>query len=644
MEKESLFHLVRDTVATYAERPCYWVKPDNKNFQAVTYFNWRQDMKRFQAYLLHRIQVAHGQRIGLICDNRYEWNLLSLGICGIGAVDVPRGCDATDQDVLYILNHAEASVAIVENEKMLRRMIKLLPELPGVKHLISIDPQEKYKKLDDLDEIPPTVELHFFIDMLIQGDDILKQNGESLLKKRGEAIKPNDLATIIYTSGTTGTPKGVMLDHRAFCWVVNQMQSHLPMTEQDRAVVFLPPWHIAERALEVTLMACGASMANSGIVSLGVDLTTIKPTIFLSVPRVWEQLYKRVFDNVRKQDEKKQRIFRFAENVAATYTDIMDTLSDRFAESEESKTDDKLLRRAIAAGMFLPYFILNIAAQVILKKVKNIFGGKMRFAVSGAGALPEHVALFFRSVGIPILDAYGMTETTAVGAIGELPWPKRGAVGPVIPGGQIQLRNEQGMPVTRPGEKGVAWHKGPHVMKGYYNNEEKTREVLNDGWLNSGDIFVWTTTGELKFAGRAKDTVVLAGGENVEPGPIELQLAANEFIHQVMVVGQDKKTLGALIHPNIERATAALKEQGIEVPENTGDWNHDKKIHKFFQDIIKTTISAQTGFKAFEKVTHFYIIPKEFEKGKEMTETMKVKRNVVLDIYEKEIHEMYGEH
>ena len=641
MEKRSLYFLVRDTVATYAERPCYWVKVDGQDFSAVSYFNWRADMKRFSAFLVHKLGAAHGEPIGLICDNRYEWNLISMGITTVGCIDVPRGCDATEDDVKYILNHTECDTVVVEHEKALKTILSVLHELPHIKNIISIEGPGKYKKLSDHEAKLGKIKLHFFIDALTTGEEMLEQHGEGTLRKRGEAIKPDDLCTIIYTSGTTGKPKGVMLDHRNFCWEVSQVQMAYPIHEHDRVVIFLPPWHIAERVLETTIIACGGSMAPSSIISLGVDLAAIKPTFLVSVPRVWEQLYKRVFDNVRKQPERTQKIFNFAQNVALTYTDLTDNLLDRFAETEEEKPVDRIIRKGITVALLPGYFILNAVAQVILKKVKNILGGKIRFAISGAGALPEHVAVFFRAIGVPILDGYGMTETTALAVGSQLPWPRRGCVGKPLQGVGVQIREESGRVITRPGVKGELWHKGPHVMRGYYKEPEKTDAVLKDGWLNSGDLFMWTITGEVKFAGRAKDTIVLAGGENVEPEPIEMVLKESEFIAQAVVVGQDKKTLGALIVPNWDRCREEFKETGLSAPEDNTTWNDDKKVRNFFNNLVKQKVSTTNGFKAFEKVTGFHLMHKEFEKGKEMTETMKVKRPVVFDLYESQIAGIY---
>ncbi|MBW7857429.1 MAG: AMP-binding protein [Leptonema sp. (in: Bacteria)] len=654
MEKESLYHLLNHTVRTFAERPVYWVRLEKQQFAAISYFNWRADMKRLQAYLIFELGLQHGDKVGLLCDNRYEWNLISLGLGSIGCIDVPRGCDATEQDILYILNHTECPVLVVEHEKMLAKIVDLISDLPHLRHIICIEGPKGFKNKDKWEirlseERSLTqgkikdIDLHFLVHALEKGQSLLKKHGDSHLKRRGLSIKGDDLATIIYTSGTTGTPKGVMLTHRNFCWEVSQIQMSTPLNENDRAVVFLPPWHIAERILELSLIACGGSMANSSIIFLSGDLQTIQPTVLVSVPRVWEQLYRRIMDNVRKQPEQKRKIFEMAVNIAGLHIDALDNLFDRIAMSDVESTNQTLIRKAIAVSILAVTTILNLPAQIILKKVKDIFGGRLQYAISGAGALPGHIAEFFRSVSIPIIDAYGMTETTAVSAMGRLPLPRRDCVGPTLPGVHIQLRDEFGRIVTRPGERGVAWHKGPHIMKGYYKSEEKTVEVLQDGWLNSGDLFSWTTTGEIRFTGRAKDTIVLAGGENVEPDPIELRLSASPFIAQVVVVGQDRKSLGALIVPFKDRVTEELKNNGYTVPDDMTQWNTDSQVRNLFQEVIKQSISSQNGFKAFEKILQFTILGNEFTKGREMTETMKVKRIVVSDMYAKTIDAMYGD-
>jgi long-chain acyl-CoA synthetase len=216
-----------------------------------------------------------------------------------------------------------------------------------------------------------------------------------------------------------------------------------------------------------------------------------------------------------------------------------------------------------------------------------------------------------------------------------------GTVGKPIAGTKVKLLDEQGNEVTKPNTKGVCWHYGPHIMKGYYKEEQKSAEVLKDGWLNSGDILVYTANGELKFAGRAKDTIVLFGGENVEPQPIEDTLIQSEYIHQVVVVGQDRKTLGALIVPAKEAVLKYAEERNISLPAEMRDWPLNAEIQKLYKTEIKDRISEKAGFKNFEKVTTFAVIPDEFRVGEELTQTLKVRRNVVFDKYAKQIEEMY---
>ncbi|MCR9144782.1 MAG: AMP-binding protein [bacterium] len=634
--------LVRESIRENADRVCYQVKKDGqKDYSPVTYAEWGADLHRFSAFLVHTLDMAHGMRVGVLCDNRYEWNMISLGITSVGGVDVPRGCDATPQDILYILGHTEAPIVVVEHERMLGVLCDHLDELPHIQHIISIESPAAYRRLPELREKLGERSLYFFADVLKAGAEVLHGEGDAQIMHRGEAIQPHDLVTIIYTSGTTGAPKGVMLDHAAQCWEVQTIKENYPIGPDDRCVIFLPPWHIAERMLELTLFACGSSMANSTIVTLAQDFQRIRPTILVSVPRVWEQLYKKVLDNVQKASPVARSLFAFASSIAKQSRDARDAAMNRFAVTEAG-TGVSFPRRILAALLVPGYTLLNIPAQLILKKVKNIFGGRVRFAISGAGAMPEQVGLFFRSVGIPILDGYGMTETTGVAVMSVLPWPTRGSVGRPLPGALIELRRpEDGSVVTTPGEKGVLWHHGPHVMRGYYKNPEKTAEVLKDDWLNSGDIFTWTRRGEVKFAGRAKDTIVLAGGENVEPGPIEVTLTESVFVGQCVVVGQDRKTLAALIVPRWDGARVALEREGVNAPEDPAQWDSDSGTRKFFAEIVRQQISAKNGFKTFERVTNFYLMHKEFEKGVEMTESMKIKRNIVEEMYEDRIGALY---
>ncbi|MCG6193359.1 long-chain fatty acid--CoA ligase [Leptospira sp. FAT2] len=640
MEKTSLYHLLRDVASVYADRPMYWIREESGDFRGISYKDWYENLKNLSSFLIE-LGMQRGNTAGLICDNRYEWSLCSLSLVTIGCVDVPRGCDATIDDLKYILEHSEAKILFLENEKVLKKLLEDKSSLANVKTLLLIDPPVKWKDLESARTQLSGVKFIFLEDALLEGEKIRIKKGDKAYDQRGEVLNGKDLATIIYTSGTTGAPKGVMLNHRSFTWGIHQLQEFVPGSYNDRTIVFLPPWHIAERLLETTLIAWGASMACSSVPTIPADMQKVKPTVLVSVPRLWEGLYKRIHDTVRKAPPLRQQLFHFAVRMAAITTSLQDTIRDSYATTEAENPNQKVMDRFVAGVLLFSLYPLKILSYKILQRVRDLFGGKMRFALCGAGAMPPHIQFFFRCAGIPIIETYGMTETTGIGAIGEFPLPKNGAIGAPLPGTAIKLVGEDGKIVTTPGEKGVAWHKGPHVTVGYYKEAEKTAKALQDGWLDSGDILTWTHTGELKFAGRAKDTIVLSGGENLEPAPIEAKLAESEFINQVIVVGQDRKNLGVLIVPFYDLVQEQFKSQGKSIPKDPAEWNSSKEVSAFFKNIVKDKISTRAGFKSFEKIAHVHILPKEFEKGKEMTETMKLKRNVVFSLYHNVIQAMY---
>lgn len=577
--------------------------------------------------------LGKGDKVGLFCDNRTEWALCSFSVMCSGGADVPRGCDASEEEIFYILDHTESKITFIEKEQTLVKLGKILNRLKHLETVILIETEENFASLPKLKSAYPKIE---FIDLetaIAQGRTWVEKKGKSLLHSIGESLSENDIATIIYTSGTTGVPKGVVLKHRSFTWTIDQLQQFVPANYSDRVVVFLPPWHIAERILETALLSWGASLACSNVSQLTRDFEIIKPTVLVSVPRVWEALYRRIWDKVSKSSPIKLTIFKLAVRIAETYNSLLDTITGNYSETEEENKEEKLTDTLVAT-FFLPIFYsLNLVAQKVLAPVRALFGGQLRYAFCGAGAMPPKIQFFFRSMGIPIIETYGMTETTGMGALGSFPIPKTGSIGPVFPGAHIKLVNEQNVVVSTPGDKGIAWHKGPHVTAGYYKNMELTQSNFSDGWFNSGDLFVWTKTGELKFAGRAKDTIVLSSGENVEPEPIEGKILETGWALTAVVLGQDQKFLAVLLVPDFSKLRDHFSDQGILLPNDNSTLVKDQRVIKFYKELIKKTISEKNGFKNFEKIVEFRLLDKEFEKGKELTETMKVKRNKVAELY-----------
>ncbi|TGM86436.1 AMP-dependent synthetase/ligase [Leptospira licerasiae] len=633
MEKRSIYHLVRDSCIHYKDRPFQWIWDEKlKSFSGISYSEWFLNLENLSGFFRQK-NLNKGDKVGLFCDNRTEWALCSFSVMCSGGADVPRGCDASEDEIFYILDHTESKITFIEKEQVLVKLGNILNKLKHLETVILIEPEENFSSLAKLKVSFPKIE---FIDLetaISQGRAWVEKKGKSLLHSIGESLTENDIATIIYTSGTTGVPKGVVLKHRSFTWTINQLQQFVPANYSDRVVVFLPPWHIAERILETALLSWGASLACSNVSQLTRDFEIIKPTVLVSVPRVWEALYRRIWDKVSKSSPAKLAIFKTAVRIAETYNSLLDTVIGNYSETENNNKEEKLTDTVVSALLLPLFYFLNILAQKVLAPVRALFGGQLKFAFCGAGAMPPKIQFFFRSMGVPIIETYGMTETTGMGALGSFPIPKTGSIGHVFPGAHIKLIGEQNEVVSKPGDKGIAWHKGPHVTAGYYKNEELTRSNFVDGWFNSGDLFVWTKTGELKFAGRAKDTIVLSSGENVEPEPIEGKILETGWALTAIVIGQDQKFLAVLIVPDFAKVRDHFSSQGISLPNENSALVQDPKVLKFYKDLIKNTISEKNGFKNFEKINDFRLLDKEFEKGKELTETMKVKRNKVAELY-----------
>jgi long-chain acyl-CoA synthetase len=632
LNKYTVYEMVKATAEKYPQYVAQLYRPDKNSPYAKVTIGEFFEKSRAISLGLDAIGMQRGDKVGFIADVGPQWLPISLGITAIGGVDVPRGTDATAQDLLYIFQHADCPIIILENEKVYANIQASLGEFKNLKTIIFMNAAKP--------QVPGHITV-LSLDSVIEKGKAAHAANPHRYAELGSRVSEDDLATIIYTSGTTGNPKGVMHTHKSLSWEVWHVADGLPVKPGGVTMGFLPPWHVAERLIESVAFTRGVAIAFTSVATLAKDLQEARPTFLLSVPRVWESFYNKVLDGVKKASPVARGLFHFARSSAAHYSIEKDILANRKYRLDQPSVLFHLLRRPLALINLLLLFVPNLLAQLILGKVRRALGGRVQFALSGAGALPEHIDRFFYSIGVAIVETYGMTETCGVTCRRTYPGTVIGTVGKPIAGTKVKLLDEQGNEVTKPNTKGVCWHYGPHIMKGYYKEEQKTAEVLKDGWLNSGDILVYTANGELKFAGRAKDTIVLFGGENVEPQPIEDTLIQSEYIHQVVVVGQDRKTLGALIVPAKEAVLKYAEERKISLPADMREWPQNAEIQKLFKTEIKERISEKTGFKNFEKVTTFAILPEEFKVGDELTQTLKVRRNVVFEKYAKEIEEMY---
>jgi long-chain acyl-CoA synthetase len=623
----------------WGQLPAFSTRRNDGTFQVVSYARWRE---RSLALATSLIELGVGPRdhVALLSDNRFEWILASAAVQFCGAADVPRAADVTGHEVAYILDHADVAVAIVENEDVLARLVAVRDRLPKLRHLILVDPgPEDRGSRNTLTE--GVLQLR---DLEVQGE-ALRLEGDRRAEERIAAVRGEELFTMIYTSGTTGTPKGVQLSHAAMASQIRNLPFKLG--SDDRALSILPVWHSYERVFEVISIASGVHTYYTSLRHLGEDLQAVKPTIMVSAPRLWEGLYQRILSRVEKASSFRRILFQSARLTAhevraakAFFSGNQIDLHGRGLGVSAALA----FRRAMGWTLcVIPSLLLD---RLVLSKLRAVVGGKFRGTISGGGALPPHVDNFFNDIGIPVLEGYGLTESCPVLAVRIWDRLVIGTVGPVFPGTEIRIVNPLTGTILYPdstrgdlgrGRRGEIQAKGPQIMKGYYKDPEGTARVLKDGWLATGDLGVMTFNDCLKIVGRCKETIVLLGGENVEPLPIESKLLESPLIDQCMVVGQDQKHLGVLVVPSVGGFAAA----GMNVPD-LASLNAHSGTRKLLREEIRRLVSAETGFKSFERIASFEIIGRPFEVGEELTMTFKLKRHVIADRYSVEIEGMFG--
>jgi len=367
------------------------------------------------------------------------------------------------------------------------------------------------------------------------------------------------------------------------------------------------------------------------------DMAQIQPQWMASVPRIWEGVRASIFRTINKEGGAKKILFLFFTTVGAAWIHLFNMFSGRLPNFKLRIRWFDIAVSIIPLILLTPFKLLG--DTLVFSKIKARLGGKFIAAISGGGALPAHVDRFFQAAGILLLEGYGLTETGPVLAVREQNHPIGSTVGPLFPDIEYKIIDRKGE-LKGPGEKGTLYIKSKQIMKGYFKQPEATKEVLKDGWLNTGDICIMTHNREVKIIGRSKETIVLMGGENIEPVPIEDKLNASEAIIQNIVLGQDKKFLGALIVPDMEILKEVAAKEGISYIQQE-ELLDDPEIQEYIHNEIQAQVNIKTGFKPFECIFRFKILPKPFEVGKELTQTLKTRRNVVYKMYEKEIKELF---
>jgi len=608
-------------------------------FTSVSYSELSSEVNSLAASLAKR-GVKRGDLIGLISDNRSEWLAGDLAILTLGAADVPRGRDAMPYEISFILSVTEARFCFVENAVQLRKIVNLLDKLPDLKHLIVMDQEFSVEMAEDM-VVPQGVEILLYRSLIQEGRELL--NDRSITQYiEGERRKGtvDETATIIFTSGTTGDPKGVILTHKNFAYQLEAIPKLIKqLAPGQRWLSVLPVWHSFERILQYVIISNASTIAYSKPLAsvLLADLVAVNPQWMGSVPRIWEAVKAGVFASMKNKSPVAKGLFSFFVQVARLYSRNKDLLLGEVATFQKHNRLFDILRSFLPTILLYPLY--KLGDKLVFSKVKQKLGRNFIAGVSGGGSLSEGVDLFFASIGIKLLDGYGLTESAPVVAIRPLAHGVKRTI-TALEGTEVRIVDEEGNEV-KPGQKGVVMIRGPQVMKGYYKRQDLTDRVLSkDGWLDTGDLGMWTHNGEFAICGRAKDTIVLSGGENLEPVPIEAKLCESEFIESAVVLGQDQKYLGALIVLNKKRIEEYLTEK--QIPYLADKLASMKEVKELIEKTVGEIVNSKHGFKSFEHIVRFHLLAKSFEVGKELSAKQELKRFEIQKLYHNEISEIFA--
>ena len=585
MEKqERLFDIPYYQLEKFPQDTMFSTKRDGK-WDAVSTIEFLEKVNLISRGLI-ALGVQPGEKVGLVSGNRVEWNIMDIGIQQVGAIGVPIYPNISTKDYKYIFGDADIKMCVTGDEELYKKITSIQNELPSLKRIFCFDKVEGANYWTEISDHADQIE-------------------QAEVEKRMAAIKNGDLATMIYTSGTTGSPKGVMLSHNNILSNVYGSYPRIPGDSNSRSLSFLPVCHVYERMLHYLYMTDGFSIYFAeSLDTIGDNIREVKPHVFSAVPRLIEKVYEKIISKGDELSGIKKGLFFWAVSVG-----------------EEFEQEGK-------SGWY--NFKLKIARKLIFSKWQEALGGEVLAIASGAAALQPRLARIFLAAEIPILEGYGLTETSPVISVNCLKKGiKFGTVGPLLDNVEVKFA-----------EDGEIIARGPSIMMGYYNQPEKTKEVLSeDGWFHTGDIGEMIDGKFLKITDRKKEIFKTSGGKYIIPQMMENKFKESRFIGQIMVIGEGEKHPAALVIPAYDFLREWADRKGIKV----GSSNKELVEHPAVVDRINQEIDEYNkAFGSFERIKKIELLSEEFsvEKG-EITPTLKFKRKKIMEIHKDKVEKIY---
>jgi long-chain acyl-CoA synthetase len=548
---------------------------------------------------LRKAGVQPGDRVAIFSENRVGWAISDFGIQAVQAVSVPIYATNTGEQAAYVINHSGAKIVFVSTKAQYEKLFAVKEQIPEVELVIS------YERFMGDRSFPVYTQYQ-----LSEVSHDLSGEDKERIEAQIEAITPEDLMTIIYTSGTTGVPKGVMLTQKNILFdTIFGLKKLNGLNTGETFLSFLPLSHVLERTgCYYAAIYSGNHIAFAENVQRVMEnVVEVQPTIMVSVPRLFEKIYSRIFENVHQMSIPRQQLFHLALEVGKKY------VNTRYVDKRP------------VGFLGLKYRLLD---RLVFKKVRDRFGGKMRFFICGGAPLDKTINEFMWIIGIPVFQGYGLTETSPAVTLANSKEIRFNSVGKTLEETEVKLA-----------EDGELLVKGPQVMKGYYRNLQATKDSIEDGWFKTGDIAEIDSEGFVYIVDRKKEIIVTAGGKNIAPQPLENELRLDKFISQAYVFGDRKPYLVALLTPNIERLIDYGRDEKIDYIDM-----EDLVTHSRIKNLYSARIeSLNARLPSYETIKKFVLLSREFSiEGGELTPTLKLKRKEIYKLYRSKIEDMYA--